>query len=471
MYTWDPYSGSVEAIGDSTDFKNQYGHTSVIPSELDKIVLFGGYGYWQYKNALTFFDFKTNQWSSISSNSPDSTFPSPRTDAMMTINPQNNQVHLTGGFSTPSGRDDIQEEITSYINDYWILDLERNSWTRYPVLKDVRFLDIRVIRPNPPFIQTNWGTYDSKHNQALFVHRIDDQNGKYGLLVFNEKIQQAVPLSLGLESGFKNAALLGYDYLEKSHQIIAFWMPLKSIGERSDIVVKLYSLPAQEHIIAEIETMVAQGKRAKVIQSQINILLYATLGCSLLLISFILFKNLSKRYFNKNSSSTVLELHYLKEPQIFYNNKNISSNLAHSTMYLCLWMYWKYLSGTEYVITDEIESRFVDESTNVDYSRKKRNAVIKRFQDDFNSIISNQDVSLHIMDRVHPDDKRKREFFIHTQGVEIISDIDSCFNADNSYTKTEPTEHVDSALLLKNINDAWANDIRRSVQSRSKEVI
>jgi hypothetical protein len=134
-------------------------------------------------------------------------------------------------------------------------------------------------------------------------------------------------------------------------------------------------------------------------------------------------------------------------------------------------MYWKYLSGTEYVITDEIESRFVDESTNVDYSRKKRNAVIKRFQDDFNSIISNQDVSLHIMDRVHPDDKRKREFFIHTQGVEIISDIDSCFNADNSYTKTEPTEHVDSALLLKNINDAWANDIRRSVQSRSKEVI
>jgi len=475
---WDPFTGSTKELGNQEPFKTQFGHSAVMDNTSSRLFLFGGYGHWEYRNTLNVFDFNTELWSVLQPSEENKELPGPRSDVMSAFDTVLNQIHYFGGYSTPSGRDDIPGEST-YKNEYWIYDIQSNTWSQKPVTGAYFNFEERHIRPNLVNAQINWGAFDHKQNQAWFVHLANPGLGSYGLLVYDYAKDVALPLSNTITSGHKNAVLLYMDILEASNQLLTIWLPLKPVGEVAEVTIVVHDMPLQEAIKAEI----SDSLRFKWIPSSLEIhprLVFILISAALIFGSFIFFSKKIKfkiSSFKKTSSKNSfaqpkLVLLYHREPKLFINGLDITDNLSQSSLNMLLWYYWKTLIGEKYIITDEIERRFVEDSSNPDYSRKRRNSLIKRFNDDLSSLLSDYSSStVTLVDRIHLDDKRKREYSFNCKNVVISSDIDTYFNK----LGTHPSEPQASASfltpesILASGNDEWIRDIRNSILAKTTE--
>jgi len=130
-YLIDKFGGNIFVLENDRlkRIDNSYRHRSQIESNIfsynDTIFRHGGYGFWETRDLLTFFDFRTNEWE-IKQNKNKGT---KKYSHLITI--KNNKLITFGGFL----KDDSLNSIETKSNSVYSYDFQKNEWTNLGVSK------------------------------------------------------------------------------------------------------------------------------------------------------------------------------------------------------------------------------------------------------------------------------------------------------------------------------------------------
>ncbi len=118
---------AVKRVDDSFDHKNQYAHYPFYDST-GTLHAFGGYGFWDWENQLTFYNSRINEWN-LQPVVPSSTFPSPRSPYTGAYSSPKNQLFIYGGSHPQSGRQDDHFTTINQKHDIWSYSFADDRWT------------------------------------------------------------------------------------------------------------------------------------------------------------------------------------------------------------------------------------------------------------------------------------------------------------------------------------------------------
>ena len=90
---------SLVRVDNSVDQRNQFG--TALFSHENKIFMYGGYGFWTYKDYLTYFDFSSNQWELHKFSSKNNFIPEGRWKPI--FHKTKDTLYVLGGKSSLSG--------------------------------------------------------------------------------------------------------------------------------------------------------------------------------------------------------------------------------------------------------------------------------------------------------------------------------------------------------------------------------
>ena len=119
-------SKSLDRIDNSVEHRNQFG--AALFSHENKIFMYGGYGFWTYKDYLTYFDFSSNQWELHKFSSKNNFIPGGRWKPV--FHKTKDTLYVIGGKSS-SGNTLIDRAL----KDVFIIDFVSN--TIKPVNKQI----------------------------------------------------------------------------------------------------------------------------------------------------------------------------------------------------------------------------------------------------------------------------------------------------------------------------------------------
>jgi len=112
-------------IDHSHDHKNQYGH---FPFFRDgRLYAFGGYGYWEWHNILTFYNDDTREWSIQNINSRT---PQKRVPFSGVYIAKKDEVFIFGGNATEHQHPDDQTASRIDLNDIWKFSFRNLEWRK-----------------------------------------------------------------------------------------------------------------------------------------------------------------------------------------------------------------------------------------------------------------------------------------------------------------------------------------------------
>ena len=128
VFTINMVDYSIQRIDHSFNHRNQFEHQAVVKDST--IYAFGGYGYWSWKNYITYYNHDLKEWN-IQNVSPDSEVPSPRIPLAGAYQPDLDQMYIFGG-TTPVNelRADDQYTVNKLIHDIWCFSFSTNQWDR-----------------------------------------------------------------------------------------------------------------------------------------------------------------------------------------------------------------------------------------------------------------------------------------------------------------------------------------------------
>lgn len=128
FYQVTPDSLKPERLDQSHHHRNQFKHQPFIRN--GSLYAFGGYGYWFWKNYITYFDRNIKEWNvqNVDMNSP---VPSARVPYTGIYVPSRNELFVYGG-SVPSavGRADGQFTSKKRVNDIWRYSFGQKKWKK-----------------------------------------------------------------------------------------------------------------------------------------------------------------------------------------------------------------------------------------------------------------------------------------------------------------------------------------------------
>jgi len=142
-YLIDKFGGNIFVFENDRleRIDNSYRHRSQIQSNIfsynDTIFRHGGYGFWETRDLLTFFDFKTNEWE-IKQNKNKGT---KKYSHLITI--KDNKLITFGGFL----KDDSLNSLETKSNSVYSYDFQKNEWinlgvSKYHFSKNDNIIDI-----------------------------------------------------------------------------------------------------------------------------------------------------------------------------------------------------------------------------------------------------------------------------------------------------------------------------------------
>ena len=110
---------SLIRVDNSVEQKNQFG--SALFSHQNQIFMYGGYGFWAYKDYLTYFDFSTNQWERHKFDSKNNFIPEGRWKPL--FHKTKDTLYVLGGKSSHSKNTLIDRDL----KDAFIIDFVSNT--------------------------------------------------------------------------------------------------------------------------------------------------------------------------------------------------------------------------------------------------------------------------------------------------------------------------------------------------------
>ena len=181
---------SLVRVDNSVDQRNQFG--TALFSHENKIFMYGGYGFWTYKDYLTYFDFSSNQWELHKFSSKNNFIPEGRWKPV--FHKTKDTLYVLGGKSSLSGNTLIDRDI----KDVFIIDFVSN--TIKPVNKQINPTISLLSSSNNGFEFDGQKAYMTIEGITLFNFK-KNQSTTYssyinGKNVFKHKKQNTPLLSL-----------------------------------------------------------------------------------------------------------------------------------------------------------------------------------------------------------------------------------------------------------------------------------
>ncbi|SMO32804.1 hypothetical protein [Fodinibius sediminis] len=241
MYEISLSNFSIRRIDQSHNHRNQYGHAPFFHNN-GSLFGFGGYGYWSWKNILTFYNYQINEWN-VQPVDPNSEMPPPQAPIFGTYHPEKNSFFLLGGTSPKEHRQDDQytEMITRY--DYWSFDFDKERWNR-----EASF-NLPGFEPYNPFTLTQFSknarlsitTLSTESNTWYFPLWRTNQSRDIifltSLNVHENQLFDPIKLNFGVSRVFLPAS-----FLYNNNGDIVF-VGIDYLSHQSHAPIRLYSIP------------------------------------------------------------------------------------------------------------------------------------------------------------------------------------------------------------------------------------
>ncbi len=410
-------------IDNSINHRNQYEHGHLISPVDGKLMLYGGYGFWQDKDIFTQFDDVSGHWDLVVWKG--NKWPSKRILPTLTYWKSGNKIILFGGRATTEpNKPYVTFRKSMY--DIWTFDLEKTIWEHHG---DLVF--------NEDDLVNNYlmlGYMATPRNGVL-----QNENLLIGMDQYNSNDRSSIMYAVDLESmqgSFidvntgalsKFERLLAYFINERTRQLYLLWTPLPTNNRAAPVYVSTIDLPSADFIRANIRKMVALSENNWVepVESSSDRFLIPILlaAAAIPFMYWMRRRRLNGRAStsNKETLATVIATNdYVVRVissnagiSIMHAGKDLSTNFSEDEMDLFLLLSKQYHANNKYLSTEQIEQAIWEHGTNPDYSRKMRNQVQKRLEENLQLVLPKPDGSVWILGRNEPSDKRRKEYALN----------------------------------------------------------
>lgn len=380
VFEVDPQAYQTTRIDKSHSHRNQFKHQPFIRE--GNIYAFGGYGYWIWKNYITYYDRELQEWS-VQNVDPSSQVPSARVPHTGIYSSSLDEFLIYGGrIPVEKQRADDQYTARHHINDVWRFSFADNSWNKVATIDQrYRFYNpesfIRISRTNgisgSAYSKESDVWYiptvtEDASDDLMFLTLVHAASGQIGesILLPSIKSNQIVPINFLFNPSSGNLIIVG----------------IKKITDADQYPVEVIRV-SEDSLLTEIQFT----------ESNEN-------GYWIYVLILLLLAGLSGGFYLKNR---------------FKQKKDRSKGEKSFTQRQIQQVQWlnsdekrllKYLFGNR----GYLESMIIDEALwpdidNYDYRRKLRNDTINSINKKFRKRLSN---NVDIIERIKdPDDQRR----------------------------------------------------------------
>lgn len=368
----------ITRIDRSFNHKNQFGHIPFFRN--GSIHAFGGYGFWLYKNYITYFNSEIREWMlhAVSTNSP---LPDARGANTGFYDPKEDAFYMFGGTYSEGNRPDDKYVNKNTSEDLWKFEFESEQWE---YITDLSFDGWSYEYPGNGFNvgkvnRLSTSVYSPvSNNYYIPFSRKEGTDVMFHLAAFNTKSHKIfepteIPVNYNQTVIYSN-----YLYNPKKEEFV--FIGKMHLTNQRKYPVKVITLP-------EDSMLAVMSKQEPGIA---RIALGLSFG-GILIIAFILML----RYRNSESTS-VQETDNNQRDKI----TEILTGLSEHEKNILQVLY-----GNEgFMESHELEVETWPDITNYDYRRKLRNETIKSLNEKFKGEIDGEEA---ICRRKDPNDNRR----------------------------------------------------------------
>lgn len=268
MYEINMEDYNLERIDRSFPHKNQFGHFPFFHD--GELHAFGGYGFWEDKEIITFFNSSIQEWNIVTV-SKNSGFPQERRPFTGTYLSDKEEFYFFGGSLFKGGRPDDKNVIRTTKQDIWrfsfrtatwekVDDLDGKAWKYYRAASPGRFGSVNSISGS--FYSNDTG------NWYLPVELEDTPSAIYFLMPYNIKQQTEykpleIPLGDSREFIISNylfdgknnrMVLVGLDHLTNTRTL-----PVRIVTIAEDSLLTNLVTDSEENITFVVGSLFAVG--------------------------------------------------------------------------------------------------------------------------------------------------------------------------------------------------------------------
>lgn len=389
VYEVDPEDYIIKRLDDSHVHRNQFAHQPFIKD--GTIYAFGGYGYWLWKNYITYYNADLEEWN-IQNVHPESDVPDPRVPETGIYIPSLNAFYVFGG-SLPDERNRADDQFTGRtdLNDIWKFSFDDNTWEKvgdvsanynyYRGSSNRRYGNINKIS----------GSFYSASSMIWYIPTATEGRGDLVNLIPVDLSTGEIMNPILLESGLNPDEFLpaSFHFDQQDNKVII--VGLKKITETESYPIEVVSF-AEDSLLARLEAQPQTSDRSPFLYAGGFLLL-----CFVLLLLY--WKRRTGIPYGLNSMHTIRD----NFKHLDWLNKQEKKLLE------------VLLDADSYLETSELEERIWDEIDNYDYRRKLRNetinAINRKFKRHYNT---SSDLINRIKD---PEDNRRYLYGINKENI------------------------------------------------------
>jgi len=136
MYFVDLPTFHVKRVDHSFNHHNQFGHYPFFYR--GALYTFGGYGFWEWHNILTFYNAELSEWN-IQTTDPEGVLPAERVPDTGFLNADTDELFIYGGTTTANQHPDDQVISRMALRDIWKFSFENRRWEKWMELPQEEF--------------------------------------------------------------------------------------------------------------------------------------------------------------------------------------------------------------------------------------------------------------------------------------------------------------------------------------------
>lgn len=424
------WKGDLVRIDKSINHRNQFEHGYVIAPPNGRLMLFGGYGFWQDKDIMTYFDGVKGEWDIQVWKG--SHWPSRRVAPMLNYWEKQDKIVLVGGRATT----EPEKPYVTYrktIYDIWTFDITEQNWTQEgEIVVDQEKLNYNELMLGYMVNQRNGLLQDEDLIIGLDHFHSNDHNA----IMFAVDLRSMQGSFLDVPTGAlsKYNRLLGYFLKESTRQLIFLWAPALEDNRMSPLFVSTINIPPADSIRANISKMVELAENGWEVndpESSAPITIPIAIAAVALPIIFWQYRRRERRF---NSMATVTVLDTISDPtydtvqlkmhqdgfSVVHKGADISDNFSSDELDLLFLLAKQYQNHNKFISTEQIEQALWDPGTNPDYSRKMRNQVQKKLEETLKANLPKTDGSTWLLNRNEPSDKRRKEYALNPEPYKFM---------------------------------------------------
>lgn len=424
MYQAKPdWSEDMVRIDESFSHRSQFEHGHMISPINGRVMVFGGYGFRQDRDIFTYFDDVKNQWDIQAYNSE--IWPSKRVAPTLNYWEKQNKIVLFGGrVTTEPNKPYVTFRRTVY--DIWTFDLEKQTWQLHG--------EMSVDRESLTFSEMMLGYLVTPRNALLqeedLLIGMDYYNSNdRGGIMYAIDLREMKGSFLDLPTGalVKYNRLLSYFLNEDTREIYLLWAPSLNDNTKSPVFISSITLPPADSIRANIQRMVELAENGWVSPDQddaATVVVPIIIAVAALPLVFWGYrrrdrnlKRLAAQAVDFEIDNTFDHLIYLAANErgctIMFRGVDMTGNFSSDEIDLLNLLAQQYNSHNKYISTDQIEQALWDPGTNPDYSRKMRNQVQRKLEENLQLNFPKSDGSYWLLNRSEPSDKRRKEYALN----------------------------------------------------------